>query len=807
MTYSYLIPITALAIIFYSVCRSFNLTLSSKICSKELVTIVGFSLLGICIIYWKFFCGASFYGYNDIGSDTLNQYIPFYLDFIEDIRSGSLSFWDYNFGLGHSIFKSQSWVFDPFLCITVFFGLVFGDVAVPYALVMEQSLRIILCALLCDRFLAFYCKTPLARIIGSLIYAFNGFLLLWGQHYYLGNACIWVMLDALCIELCLRKQSYKHLVALAVSIAMTIICGIYQAFMVIMFLLIYSIIRSLYLNASSSTLVFFKFIYKPVLFALIGCFISCVVLIPSASSLLSDSTRITSGGTILDKVLIALTCINSPQGIFVFISRFMGNNLLGTGLNEYPILNFYETPQIGCTSLIFIFLALFIHWLFTQDNRKIQILCSIAILLVVLFVVDGFLPAMLNVFAAISYRGSFVIAVLAVLMISFVIENVIMVRKINLPTLLISYMLSGAILIACAWYAPEFSKLLCIIFFIMMTSCVVLFIVYQKYISSKKILLFSLLLVVSTSVVDGFCTVNARSTLNSETFPVTEFAGIDEDTDKALDYLDAKERNDSYYRIEKTYYDWTSWLDALDQHYDAISSYDSVISGGLQRYYENFWPSISVFPGNYIYTSVREDFNNPAAMSYLDVRYVLSREPLNYLWLEEIQRIGDVYIYKNINDVSLGRLYSSAITQEECGKLSVDERKHILDERIVVDPSESDSVEKFIDSTGATIENVNFTKHDDGTLTGVIDTDKTAILSIAIPYNKGWHVLVDGEEQEIYTVNYGFLGTTINSSGIHNVELYFVPDGLNVGAALSVFGILALVGSGVICRVRNNDAD
>ena len=58
--------------------------------------------------------------FNDIGSDTWQQYIMNYTAIVNDIRDGSFSLWDFSNGLGVNLFNFN--LFDPFLMLDDFRG-------------------------------------------------------------------------------------------------------------------------------------------------------------------------------------------------------------------------------------------------------------------------------------------------------------------------------------------------------------------------------------------------------------------------------------------------------------------------------------------------------------------------------------------------------------------------------------------------------------------------------------------------------------------------------------------------------------
>lgn len=62
--------------------------------------------------------------------------------------------------------------------------------------------------------------------------------------------------------------------------------------------------------------------------------------------------------------------------------------------------------------------------------------------------------------------------------------------------------------------------------------------------------------------------------------------------------------------------------------------------------------------------------------------------------------------------------------------------------------------------------------YDENSIIGSIVCDKERYLFAAIPYNRYWHITIDGVEQEVKRVNGGFLGARIEK-GEHQVRIWF----------------------------------
>lgn len=94
--------------------------------------------------------------------------------------------------------------------------------------------------------------------------------------------------------------------------------------------------------------------------------------------------------------------------------------------------------------------------------------------------------------------------------------------------------------------------------------------------------------------------------------------------------------------------------------------------------------------------------------------------------------------------------------------------------------------------------------HEDTYIKGKVVTEKDGLLYTSIPYDKGWHVYVDGEElgsDEIIKVGQSLLAVNLKK-GIHTVEFKFEAHGLNTGIFVTLTTALILLFIFLIKRMR-----
>ena len=122
--------------------------------------------------------------YIDAGSDTVHQYYPYYINEVLGIKNGILSIWNFNYGLGSSIFNMNAWTFDIFSILLVFAGVISGASKIQYLLVWMQILKIIIIYIISKKYMSYFLKDKISICLASYLSAMNGYIFLWGQHYF-----------------------------------------------------------------------------------------------------------------------------------------------------------------------------------------------------------------------------------------------------------------------------------------------------------------------------------------------------------------------------------------------------------------------------------------------------------------------------------------------------------------------------------------------------------------------------------------------------------------------------------------------
>ena len=162
--------------------------------------------------------------------------------------------------------------------------------------------------------------------------------------------------------------------------------------------------------------------------------------------------------------------------------------------------------------------------------------------------------------------------------------------------------------------------------------------------------------------------------------------------------------------------------------------------------------------------------------------------------IEQINKIGEVYIYRNTNTNSIAKWYNKTISEEEYMELSDEEKAQKLYDYVII----NDDV-NIDENSNAEVSEFNLEKQT--LVSGTVKSDGTGLLLLAIPNEEGWNAYIDGNKLESYKVDYGLIGVVV-PEGEHKIELKYSTPKMNIGIILSVIGIINLI---VIIFIKKDD--
>ncbi len=748
-------------------------------------------------IYLGFIFGNKFFMFEDTGSDTSSQYVMWYSSIADKIRLGTFSFWDFKNGFGANIVLEG--IYDPFQFIICSFGAIFGSTAIPRILIYINILKILLSGLFMYYFLNCFQISNKVKIIASYMYAFNGFMIVWGQHYAFATIVVYLPLLFASLEQSLYNNRRRVFLVL-----MTAIIGVYSLYFCYMSLItlsIYLIIRVFSLDEIKHKI---KLIVKEIFSILLGLGIACFALLPTAYLILNVSMRTSSDVSVFQR-LISSFCFFPKEYYKTFLYRLFSSNLQGT-TKYFGYINYYEVLNICCSNLLIFLMFQYVFLLFKRSTPKkekiIKMTVTILLALACLFPTAGLIY---NGFVYSSYRWSFVIIPIFIILSAKTLDKIIVSKNISIAGMICYLLLSSFI------YLKAFKRF-CILddvalqlntVILLLTGFMIALSMYlfvKKKVSSKAFCCFILSIVCINLVADSYISANHRSTITTNSTYVSNV--YNKNVNDAINYL--KQNDHTFFRLEKTFTSRPyNMMDPLIQNYYGINTYNSVINKYVLNFNEKIWKNIKIGFQYQCFNNAKQDHLKASLVS---LKYILTNDKDEQInGFTKINEFGDIAILKNNYDVALGRLYTKSISEKDFEKeqYNVD---NILSNVIILEKNshfniDSDELASYksnknTEQFAKKFQNMPLAqfeiKENDSHLTSFVDTPQDGILLMSVPYEYGWEAYVDGQRTDILKANYGFSAINLNK-GSHNIELKFNLPWFKKGIIISAFALLILL--------------
>ncbi len=741
-------------------------------------------IYSIYIIFKTFIFKQNVYIYLDTGTDTFYQYYPYLYNIVSSIKNHQFTIWNFNYGLGTSMINNVSWIFDIFSLSAVVLSLISKPSNLVFLLIWMQIIKIITIYFLSRKYFKYFFNEKIVINLCALMCAMSGYIFLWGQHYFLGTSIFFLMLILVSIEEILKSNSLKSNILFILSISCLLIYSFYIGYMILIFIffyILYRLISQEKFNLKKSLNKCMKFVLK----IIIAFMISGIIFIPATYHVLTNSSRLSAVG---DNIF--LNIFQSLIGSFDFhyllsgSSRMLSNNLLF--INNGPDIfekNYYEMSILFISVFTIFFITQFIIYKLSENkNKKGRTLLLINIIAAYFLIFNKLSGLVFNAFAYPSFRYTYILIPMLVYCMGYVIENMILNKKINNIGTYISLIITLLIWFASFYLQPKeihFNSYIILIFIILGYLLLILLNDIKK--GYTVILCSFIAIVIISNVYDNYITTNYRNLLNSgKATSIFNNGTINTNTIDAIKYLRSKDK--SYYRIEKNYEDFNNLADSFLELYSSNTVYNSALNKDLQNYYINIYKKANI--SSAIKVSCIDDINDLKILSLTNSKYILSYEPLDIENLILIKQINDLKIYENKLTTSIAKWYNKSITTRKFESLNEANQMDLLLDNAIVSEKNLEN-----NNSEAKIDNFNISK---GRLKGKITTNDDGILMLSIPNEEGWNIYVNGKKVKTFSVDYGFIGLKLSKGEYNIVAKYNFPR-LNIGIITSVLGILILI--------------
>lgn len=636
----------------------------------------------VLLLYAPFLLGDRLYMYMDIGSDTKNLYTPLYSAIVEKLRIGDFSLWEPALGMGSSLLSFQSTIFDPFATILYAVGLIFGTPSIALALVYVHALKILCAGWACYAFLSRFKLSDMAKIIASLLYALNGFIVLWGQHYFFATAVVLLPLLLTAVEQAMDADRAAYFTLPAV----VGICAIYSAYLTFMMLLFasgYVLVRFFQRDMPNRCKAAAFTAGRLAGLVLLGLGLAGAIFLPTCYRLMAGGRLDGGHQPLLTRIMRNALSLYQPGYYKTLILRLFSNNYQGVGddfigvghqllsIKDVSRSNYYEAPQLFFSVLL---LACAPHYLwgisrrFKRTGARIATYAGLAALFVMVVSPLGGLA--FNGFTYPFSRHTFLLMPVFALIVGLTLDQAAVEKRFykgtgvvfgvgmlavyayllrdSRPEILLIKALSAASLLACIaalyWLAQSPGR-------------------YSRG---------AVWLLVAALSVNLYS--EHRLTLQQRAIPakqwVTQRAAIyDGDTHRALDWLSRYDTG--IYRVEKAYASGTN--EGMLQGYTGFAMYNGNIIPAYSEFLEGVWPATVLDHASSVY--VDEGY----LPSLLGIKYLLTQgEAAHHPGWEKVHQQGGVSILQNPQALPMALLYDSAMPRAQFDALTVLEKQRVL---------------------------------------------------------------------------------------------------------------------------------
>lgn len=616
--------------------------------------------LGCLYIFHMYTIGDYTIAFYDVGTDGKDQYIMWYNGIVNSIRDGNFSAWDFRNGFGMNTMGHH--LTEPFLIPIYILGVIFGPEHITWYMVWMEIFRIFVAATLCYWYLSEFDFSERSKLIATVIYAFNSYMMVWGQHYALGSSVVYFPAVLIFAERVVRKKKFSVGLCLVCCIAM--LSSFYQGYMCMFGGGAYVCARILMQEKDT-----IKDRGRAFLLAagtmVLGVLMSAWRFFPSAAAQVGSSERMVSQVPLLQRLFkpqLWPMAINKT-----IIYRLFSSCIQGNGNETYVgMKNFYEDPNLFFSTLFIILLLQYLVCIRRQQvSRRSKTMQYLCVILCVSSVVIANITTWFNGLYKPFFRHTFILMPVFAVMVCLVLDRILIRKEVSIPALAAAAVLITAVYAKAYQILPEqqFKDNAMLLWMTGMAMIVLIWMYCRnKWLDGKSIYLLLTAVTFVNVVSDSYLCYNDRIALskkNTDYYEGTYHSGVD----AALDWLEANDT--TFYRVEKDYFTASSCFDTLAQDYRGISAYNSNQNADIKAFVAQVWPQINN----------ENDVNHIQFLNALwdstfaaltDVKYILSRSAdMDIDGYELIHQEGEISIYQNTRTQSLGKFFTKTITEEQ----------------------------------------------------------------------------------------------------------------------------------------------
>ncbi len=694
------------------------------------------------IAYFPYIFGDSLFMFRDIGSDTAEQYLMQYSSIVNHIRNGNLSLWDFTNGFGTSMYQLN--LFNPSLWLLYLAGIIAGPQVMAGCLIYLHLLLLILAGFAAWKYLSVFRFPFEARLLAAYLYAFNGFLTVWGQHYQFSVMLVYLPLLLYLLERSMEKKKFSP--AVVVCTAFMMLCTYYLSYMVLLFCAMYVPVR-LFQTRRDGVKKFFLAVFRQGFALLLGVFMGILNMLPSYALVFNVSARMSSDTSFIQKCIIAFRRWPNNSYYKTLICRLLSSTLEGidaiTGGGYTGHANFYDAPNLFYSVLLVILLVQFVIAIFRRKNVDLRTRAAqlFTVLAAAFSLCIAFGSFVFNAFSAPFCRHTFLLMPLFALLTACMLNVIIYEHSFSIigalisviPAVYLALQRAGSVTIL-TYHLNALITAAAVIL-----TAVLLFLLSRKQLSRLRHPLYLLLcLTLGLNVTaDTYTTAAKRGISTSdENYETYEEDMYGSDWQNLQAYL--QDSDSDFYRLEKDYQAGSVTMDSAGQYYRGIGTYNSTSNRYILEFLDEAVPELYYI--NTAHWTFRQITDEMDYAKLFGIKYVVSKSavpPASCYELE--QTFGSLYLYRNVNWTSFASFYTQTVAEYDFSSnealLNTDA---FLSDYLLLD-DEAAGVE--VNNTAAVLADYQLTEIDSLSVAPEVLTDETGAYSwilqeAFLPFNR-----------------------------------------------------------------------
>lgn len=743
--------------------------------------------IGVAVL-WRFLVGSKLLLFLDLGSDTYLSYYPFYYLLVDHVSQLRLPMWSFQLGMGTSIVTLYQFLYDPF---SLLYYLI-GTERLAEALVWVYLLKILCCAWFTYLYARYLDLEPQVRVIASVLYAFNGFLMVWGQHFFFASWTIFLPLLLLAIERFFREGRWGLLCLVCGGLA-TSIAIFYQ---VVIFCAFYVLFRCLWdasLHQRDA-----RFGKLPALAGVValGVALTALLWLPQYH-LLSTSPRISASFFARLQEWGARAFEQGPPAYYISaLNRLFSNNLEGVGSVFKGFFNYYEAIALygGLLPLLVLPQA------FVVLPRRAWWVLALGMLCVAAAVAFPMTGMLMNGLQFGSWRWGYGLILFMVLLAALTLHAMAVQRRVHVPLLVLTTLvLIATLVLLCRTGKTSFGAYARVMLLLAVLGAVLVWWVRAE----RRARPFAVLLL---------CLCVVQFLEHDPSF--RKRALVPKQLERSASYFDGafkaaqalRHQDTSFYRTDKN--PWAVGPNASAiQGYRGLDAYNSLNTPAYFELVRHF--ELAQIPLLIQWHSLQR----PHLADIASVKYHLTKDPTRLpIGAKWLARYDDVDVYERTSALPFGFVYDTYLPQALLAQLPLADQERAMLHAAIVEPDAQGQLQALdaLPPTGADAsarqarraQTVQWTLLQDDHLAGRIALERGGLLFLSIPFERGWSATVDGRAWPLVRTNIGFSGLHL-PAGAHALELSYAPPYWRAGLLISLLSLSTMGVLAVYQRRRN----